>query len=396
MNVRIAYLTHYAELLGANRSMLDLVLEARRRGTVDPLVVVPREGPLTARLDAEGVRWTVVPFQPWMSERRYMGGPHHRLGQWWRYRRAARARARMNREVLPQLLRVLEEQRVQAVHVNSAAVGITALLRAAWSKPLIWHIRELPERQYLLHIDQGRAAYGRALASVDRLIVISAAVEQDVLRYAPHPAPMVRILNGVIGDARYAVLRAHAHERWERQVPFVFALVGLIHASKGQEEAVQALDLVRRERPDVRLLLAGSGRTERLNALIARLGLTAHVDVLGHVDDPFAVFARAHTCLMCSRNEAMGRVTVEAMASGLPVIGHASGGTLELVQPGANGWLYDGGAPALAERMLEVVRDPALARRTGERAMALAAERFSIERMTGRVLQVYAECFPSA
>src|SRR6187551_1318652 len=41
--MRIAYLTHYTELYGANRSLLDLVLELRARGEVEPLVITPRE-----------------------------------------------------------------------------------------------------------------------------------------------------------------------------------------------------------------------------------------------------------------------------------------------------------------------------------------------------------------
>src|SRR5689334_9632922 len=66
--VRIAYITHYAELYGANRSMLDLLLELRRRGEVTPFVLLPREGPLTEKLAAEHVPFAVIPWQPWMSD----------------------------------------------------------------------------------------------------------------------------------------------------------------------------------------------------------------------------------------------------------------------------------------------------------------------------------------
>ena len=59
--MRVAHLTHYAELYGANRSLLDLVLELRQRGEVEPHVLMPREGPLSERLRKEGVPVRVLP-----------------------------------------------------------------------------------------------------------------------------------------------------------------------------------------------------------------------------------------------------------------------------------------------------------------------------------------------
>lgn len=388
--VRVAYITHYGELLGANRSLLDLMLQLRERGVVDPLVILPRTGALSERLQEEGVPFQVFPFVPWMSERHYMGGPHHRLGQWLRYERAARERRRTNDALLPVIAGSLRQRDVQLLHANSAAVSVADGLKAATGLPLVWHVRELPERQYLLHIDRGRRAFGRALLKADALIAISQAVCADVLRYAPRVRPRL-VYNGVVRRSRYEELRAHASSRWEHPSPFTFVLVGLIHASKGQEEAIEAIDIVRRVRPDVKLVIAGSGKDAHLRTLIHRLHLHGHVDLRGYVPDPFTVFHGAHVCLMCSRNEAMGRVTVEAMAAGLAVIGHDSGGTPELVTNGANGLLYTGGAQDLAERMLQMANAPALARSLGERAMVMAAERFSIEGMGEEVRRIYEE-----
>jgi glycosyltransferase involved in cell wall biosynthesis len=92
---------------------------------------------------------------------------------------------------------------------------------------------------------------------------------------------------------------------------------------------------------------------------------------------------------MCSRNEAMGRVTVEAMGSGLPVIGHASGGTPELLEDGRTGLLYPGGAEELAERMNTLVTNRAMARDLGNNGMLSAMERFNVERYASEVLEVY-------
>ncbi|MBK8338985.1 MAG: glycosyltransferase family 4 protein [Flavobacteriales bacterium] len=389
MALRVAYITHYPELYGANRSMLDLLLELRQRGEVEPTVLLPRPGALTGVLDAAGVPWRIEPFKPWMSERHYSGRIHHRIGQYFRQERAVSARARENETLLPGIAQHLRDAGTEVIHANSSVVGIAPQLAKALGVPLVWHIRELPERQYLLHLDAGRRRYGAALRGADRLIAISDAVRQDIVRYTGTGSNITLIRNGVLHQARYAEVRAQCAERWTRTAPFTFVLVGLIHPSKGQVEAVEALALVRSERPEARLLIAGEGRDEELRSTIVRTGQEEAVELAGFVQDPHTIFARGHALLMCSRNEAMGRVTVEAMATGMPVIGHASGGTVELVHEGINGSLYPGGAAPLAERMLRMMEDPAKTKALGESASVLAEERFSIERYASRVLEVY-------
>lgn len=387
--IRIAYLTHYPELYGANRSLLDLLLELRDRGAVLPHVLLPRAGDLVPALQREGVPHAVIPFQPWMSERHRSGRFYHRWKQHWQQERKARERERTNAQIMPALAAQVKAWDAQLLHANSAAVGVAHGLKASTGLPLVWHIRELPERQYLLHLDAGRRGYGRALHTADRLIAISNAVQEDILRYTGPCERITRIYNGVLRAQRYAELLQGSEARWSAPGPFTFLLLGLIHPSKGQLEAVEAMALLKQRGVPARLVIAGDGRDAALRQRIAALGVGDAVELKGFVKDPFPLFHEAHALLMCSRNEAMGRVTVEGMACALPVIGHASGGTLELVEDGVNGLQYPGGAGALAERMERLVNDPALVRRLGEEAARGAAQRFSVERYASEVLDLY-------
>lgn len=387
--IHVAYLTHYAERYGANRSLLELILELRERGLVRPLVVMPREGSFAEVLRRHDIDLLFLPFEPWLSERYYGGRFYHRWGQHRAHQRAARERERHNRRIAEEAAAQLRAAGIDLLHANSAAVGIAHLLRKRIRLPLVWHVREMPERHYKLHFDAGRKGYGRALAQADHLIAISPAVERDIRRYTGPKPPITVVPNGVLHRARYPEVRAQGAARWNSTTPFVFAQIGLIHPGKGLEEAVEALAEVRRTRPDVRLLIAGDGKQGLLERVIERTGQGGAVSLLGFVEDPFTVLRQAHALLMCSRHEAMGRVTVEAMASGLPVIGHASGGTTDLITDGMNGLLYPGGVHELAQRMLQLIDAPELARRLGDTASRIAEERFNIERYADEVLKVY-------
>jgi len=385
--LRVACLTHYPELYGANRSLLEWVQELKGRGAIDPLIVLPREGPLAVHARAAGIGVAVVPFQPWMSERPYMGRPHHRLRQWWSYRLAARQRKRANRAAIAHALPLLHQAGIEVLVANSSAVPIAHKLASSLRLPLLWHVRELPERHYRLHLDAGRRAYGRALSSARCLVAISEAVREDLLRYVPHGTRIEVVPNGVFHDAAYPALAAAGEARWTRG-PFTFLQVGLIHPGKAQVEAVEALALVRALHPEVKLVIAGTGRDRELKRRIEELGLTGAVSLPGFVDDVPGLCMQVHALVSTSRDEAFGRSIVEAMATGLPVVGHASGGTPDLVLPGITGLLYGGGARALADRMNTLVDDREAAHSMGQCAAEFVAGRFSIEHTADRMLDL--------
>lgn len=391
MGLRVAYLTHYADLYGANRSLLELITASRSRHGVVPFVLAPKEGPFTQRLAAENIPFRIIAWEPWLSERRYMGRPHHRIGQYLRYERAARRHARRDRELVPVVLEQLRAWQVDLVHVNSVAVGITPALVGKLSVPLLWQVREMPERHYAMHLDAGVRGYIRALRGADRVVAISQAVRADIHRRTGPGLRVDVVYNGVLSEQDYRKLEGTAEERWRNMRPFTFLMAGVIHPGKGQDEAVRALARVHREFPDVRLRIAGGGKADDLRRTIQEFQLQGAVEILGYVDDLSDFYRSGHAFLMCSRHEAMGRVTVEAMGHGLPVIGHAEGGTTELVDHGVTGLLYADGAEELAQRMVELVRDPEKARGLGVAAMRQASERFTIERCAEQVMTIYQE-----
>jgi glycosyltransferase involved in cell wall biosynthesis len=92
------------------------------------------------------------------------------------------------------------------------------------------------------------------------------------------------------------------------------------------------------------------------------------------------------------RPEPFGRVILEAMLLGKPVIGAAAGGVPELITDGETGFLVPpGDADALADRLTILLCDEALRRAIGERARAWARTRFSLARHVAEMTDLYHE-----
>lgn len=187
--------------------------------------------------------------------------------------------------------------------------------------------------------------------------------------------------------------------------------VGRITPHKGVDRLIAALP------PGARLSIAGSsGHDTALPErdyplLLRRLAAGRDVTFLGPVSDAElpSLYRQAAVLVLPSVHrtcygreirvsELLGLVVLEALASGTPVICSRIGGLPEVVQHGVTGFLVEPGNVAeLHERLSELLRDPALARRLGRNARELAIERFTWRACAERCLDCYAEFLhPSA
>jgi glycosyltransferase involved in cell wall biosynthesis len=388
--MRVAYFTHYAHLLGANRALLELMIGLRERHGVSPHVLLPAEGPFMEVLEAHHVPCSVVPFGMWMQKRRYMGGIHHRLRQVFREERAARARLKELEEGVPALAAICRELRIDLVHSNSI-IMLSGLLVAQQIKlPHVWHVRELFREHYGLTPDGGERRFRRAIRSSDAVIAISDAVATSLRTAMGSDAFKLHRIHDAPFRAQELVSwrdRAGRHQR--RDGTFRFIQVGLFHPSKGQLLSLEAFAEVHRQFPDTRLVFVGDGQMDAVKDRIRELGLQDVVELKGFVPDAMPLFLDADCVLNPSRFEAFGRTTVEAMAVGVPVIGHASGATPELIAPGIGGQVFSGGHHELAACMRHYLEHPDVVRDAGRRGMQRVAELFTMEPMLDKVMGVY-------
>ncbi len=165
--------------------------------------------------------------------------------------------------------------------------------------------------------------------------------------------------------------------------PTVVQVANMHHPVKGQTDLLVAMREVLREVPEAQLVLVGDGALRpTLQRTAGELGLAGRVRFAGYRRDVPAILARATVAVSASHAEGISNAVLEAMAARRPVVGTAVGGTPELVRDGANGFLVPPGTPPqLARRIVELLREPALARRMGEKGRQLVEREFGVEAM---------------
>lgn len=167
----------------------------------------------------------------------------------------------------------------------------------------------------------------------------------------------------------------------------VIGYLGRLHDEKHVDEIVAAFAALRRT-VDAQLLIVGDGERRAALAALARdRGVAADTVMTGALDDeeiPFA-YAAMDVFVNAGTAELQSLVTLEAMATGRPVVAVDAGALPHLVDHGGNGFLYRHGAPAeLATHLETLVTDPDLVRRAGRR---------SLERVAAHTLEATLDTF---
>jgi len=248
-----------------------------------------------------------------------------------------------------------------------------------------------------------RAAMRAVSRSVDVVTYLGEFTRPYVQR-AVAPGVELRQLHGGVDVDRFHPHPASPETRWRlgladrRAVVTVSRLV----PRKGQDVLLRAWPRVLRRHPDAVLIILGDGEHRRtLERLAADLGVTGQVRFVGAVSDRALAdyLAAAEVYALPCRTvwhgmqpEGLGLSTLEASASGLPVVVGDSGGAPEAVIDGETGIVVDAHhVPALADTLCTLLDDTALARRMGEAGRRWMQRHWTWDRVTARLTQMLAE-----
>ena len=230
---------------------------------------------------------------------------------------------------------------------------------------------------------------------MDRLIVVSRAIEEKVHEEGRVGAPISLIYNGVdLQRYNHQQPCCTLHEDYDipEDAPIV-GVVARLEAEKGHRTLIDAWPEVLATVPNAWLLVIGEGsERDALEAEAASLGVNERVVFTGRREDVPAVTAALDVAVLPSYREAQGLSVLEAMALSRPVVASNVGGIPEMIEDGVTGLLVPpNDCDALAAALIKLLTDHPYADMIARRGHDLVHERFCIELMVNSIESIYDE-----
>ncbi len=249
----------------------------------------------------------------------------------------------------------------------------------------------------ILRSPKHRFAYRVLSPLFDQVQTVSEEVRRfSILEDGLDPGKVVTLYNGIDVER---IAAANGTERLRASLDLggaspLVVTVGGIRRVKGMDIFIRAAALVCKEFPRAAFLVAGEVREpehfQELQRLARELGVASNVRFLGACGEVFSLLKMCDVFCLTSRSEGFSNALLEAMACGLPCIATRVGGNGEALEEGRSGFLTPSESPQIvAERILTLLRQPALARDMGRAARETVAARFTDRVMIEELVKLY-------
>lgn len=343
----VCFVTGSAGDWGGASRVLYTNLRQLDRSRIEPILLLPREGPITPELDRLGLRYHI-----WGSPTE----PANRVAYLAAFLRA---------------LQLFRREKVRLVHFNNRPWRpAEALAARVLGIPILLHFHVVNETRSPV-IEWARGA-----------VVVS-----NFVRQASQPPELEKfVVHNPVDPARFAQGRSLRDELGIAPGKVVVSFVGQIRDIKGVQDFITMARRI--DGPDFTFLVAGECRDPKVFS-----GAYSEVDLLdmvcgdnriryiGFVDRVEDVYASSDIVVVPSRwQEPLGLIAIEAAACGKPVVATRVGGLPEIVEDGKTGFLVEPNAPdALAMQVTLLARDVALRLEMGERGKQRVEKFFAMQ-----------------
>jgi GT2 family glycosyltransferase/glycosyltransferase involved in cell wall biosynthesis len=375
----ICFFSHSSQLAGAERSLLELITELIRDHETICSVVLPDNGPLKEKLEQVGASTLIIDYSWWCDFNRPT---------------IQEINSRLNHS-LKQLLERIKEELIKlnpdVVFTNTMVIPWGAVTASLLGKPHVWFVHEFGELDYDFKF---YLPFQRILAIIgesSNLVLANSNAVRRTLFGKTHDKRMVTI-NHHIDIPCDTSGQEDRHNYFIRADSTKLIITGVIAESKGQEDAILAVKELVQRKKDIELIIMGGHSPwylGELKKIVRDENLEEDVRFHEFCENPYSVVSQADIVLVCSKYEAFGRVTAEAMLLKKPVIGTRSGGTTELIKEEYNGLLYEpGNYIELADKIHYLIEAKEKIREFGENGFKFAKENFTRQEYGGKIYQL--------
>jgi glycosyltransferase involved in cell wall biosynthesis len=317
--MNILYLTDTGDIIGGGEISLLELLKNIDRSKFRPCVTAPKKGNFTDKANTLDIPVILIPLKKLKNP---LNIPYF-LGQ------------------LRMLTKVMREFNIDLVHSNSTGGfaflgGVASYIRKI---PFIWHVRAV-----------NFAGIGDLIQSVlsTKVVVISEAVKKRFW-WIPVKDKIMLVYNGVnLGMFDISIDRnIFLSGIGCKEDDFLIGTIGRFVSWKGYEYFLKAAKIVLNEVPNAKFLIVGLNYSENnkylhdLKSLTKSLDIKDNIIFMGESDNIPEILSSLDLFVLPSIGEPFGRVLIEAMASGKPIVAFKSGGVPEIVEESKTGFLVN-------------------------------------------------------
>jgi glycosyltransferase involved in cell wall biosynthesis len=337
---KIVWVAHESNKSGANLFLLEYV-ELLSKVGYNQLVIIPHRGNMQMELDKLGVASKVIHYYSWVR-------PVDRsLSITLILKRNGR-----NLIAFLNFVKLFFEFKPNVVFTNTSVINIGAIAAMFYKAKHLWYIHEMGEEDFNFKLPWGKFSYIFMNAVSHKLLTNSEHLRK---KYVDQFDKInIEVLRNIVKVYDYNPVI-----KFNQGDTIKLLLLGQITEAKGHLIAIQAISLLRLKGYPVELSIVGTANDDiffqKMKSNVTSLSLTKFIHYSGYSEDVSNLISNHHALLMCSKCEAFGRVTAEAMKIGIPVIGSNTCGTKELIDHKKTGMLFDtGSSQSLANEIKEL------------------------------------------
>lgn len=316
-NNNILYVAAESSISGANKSMC-IVAEYMKNIGKNILIVIPKHGKIEKELEERGLDYEIIKSYSWAESinenklKELIKGIIKKI---------------LNFTSIKKLERLIQDKEISIVHVNSLSSYVGIIAGKHNNCNIVLHIREFMEEDHGLKINY---LYNdkKIVNYSTKIITISNSV-YDKFSKIYNKDKMKMIYNGIkVEDFIF-----------EKEIlnnkNVNISIIGRIEEGKGQLELIEAINILKRKNiTNLLIRIIGDNTSKYAMELVEKVkkyNIDEYVEFISPTNDIQRYYRDSDIVVVCSRNEAFGRVSIEAMLSSCLVIGANTAGTRELV-----------------------------------------------------------------
>lgn len=380
--IKVLFISHSAKLYGAERSLL-LLLKQIDKKIIEPVVILPKYGPLKEEIEKLNMKTYIISCPWWFGKRmlKLVQLPFSFIKELY---------------LLFLFGYIFKKESIDVVYTNTIVNFSGAIASCVLKKPHIWHIREIiPGNPALKSIIPEKLVFELIYKMSKQVVTISKAVSRQFNMYNYNTDKKFVVVPNAVDFSKSFNSSSQVNINGIEKDDWIVGVIGSLRKVKSQDDAIYAIGLLKDKIPNIKLLLVGSGNNKYkayLQKLANSMDLNDKIIFAGYREDVPVILSHCKVVLLPSKEEPFGRVVIEAMAAGLPVIASDSGGPKEIVKDGITGFLVPPGSHTdFAEKILFFSKHEDLREKFGEQGVKEVEDKYLADKYAGRIENIILE-----